>query len=130
MWRSFAPVWDFLMWLFSSVLVLLICAICVLRYVAQTAANESLVTIYGQVITGRWIVSIQQNSAAMTLICVWSIAVVLLINLFLWMTRAGWPLWAMIPAAFIVGKIAERVTDWIVPDLRVVQNNQSSIRPY
>lgn len=130
MWRSFTPVWEFLMWLFSSVLVLLICAICVLRYIAKTAANESLVSVYGHVIAGRWIVSIQQNSAAMTLIFVWSIAVVLLINLFLWMTYAGWSIWAMIPAAALVGWFAERVTDWIVPDLRVVQNNGRGITPY
>lgn len=130
MWRSFTPVWEFLMWLFSSVLVLLICAICVLRYIAKTAANESLVSVYGHVIAGRWIVSIQQNSAAMTLIFVWSIAVVLLINLFLWMTYAGWSIWAMIPAAALVGWFAERVTDWIVPDLRVVQNNSRGIAPY
>lgn len=129
-WRMASPVWDFAMWLFSSLLVLLVSAIIVFRYVAQSAANESLVTIYGRVIVGRWIVAVQQNSAAATLFCTWIIIVVLLINSFLWMVKAGLPLWLLVPVSFVIGWIAERVTDWIVPNIRVVGDGGRGITPY
>ena len=129
-WRMASPVWDFAMWLFSSLLVLLVSAIIVFRYVAQSAANESLVTIYGRVVVGRWIVAVQQNSAAATLFCTWIIIVVLLINSFLWMVKAGLPLWLLVPVSFVIGWIAERVTDWIVPNIRVVGDGGRGITPY
>lgn len=129
-WRMVSPVWDFAMWLFSSIMVLLICAIILFRYVAQSAANESLVTIYGRVIVGRWIVAVQQNSAAATLFCTWIIIVVLLINSFLWMVKAGLPLWLLVPVSFVIGWVAERVTDWIVPNIRVTGNGGRDIITY
>jgi hypothetical protein len=130
-WRVISPVWDFAMWVFSSIMVLLVCAIIVFRYVAQSAANESLVTIYGRVLVGRWIVAAQQNSAAATLFCTWVIFVVALINAFLWMVKAGLPLWLLIPVSFVIGWIAERVTDWIVPNIRVVgHSGERGINPY
>lgn len=129
-WRMASPVWDFAMWLFSSIMVLLIAAIVMFRYVAQSAANESLVTIYGRVVVGRWIVAVQQNSAAATLFCTWIIFVVALINAFLWMVKAGLPLWLLVPVSFVIGWIAERVTDWIVPNIRVVGDGGRGITPY
>lgn len=129
-WRMVSPVWDFAMWLFSSIMVLLIAAIVMFRYVAQSAANESLVTIYGRVVVGRWIVAVQQNSAAATLFCTWIIFVVALINAFLWMVKAGLPLWLLVPVSFVIGWIAEIVTDWIVPNIRVVGNGGRDIITY
>lgn len=119
LWQSIAPVWDFFMWLFSSLAVFLVCCIFIFRYVAKTAANESLVSVYGQVLAGRWIVTIQQNAAALTLVSVWIIAVVLLINAFLWMVWADLGLWLMVPLAAVLTWFADRVTDWLVPNLRV-----------
>lgn len=130
-WRVVSPVWDFAMWLFSSIMVLLVCAIILFRYVAQTAANESLVTTYGRVIMGRWIVSAQQNSAAATLVCTWVIFVTALLNAFLWMVKAGLPMWLLIPVAFVLEWIASKVTGWIVPNIRVVgHNGERGLNPF
>jgi hypothetical protein len=130
-WRVVSPVWDFAMWLFSSIMVLLVCAIILFRYVAQTAANESLVTTYGRVIMGRWIVSAQQNSAAATLVCTWVIFVTALLNAFLWMVKAGLPMWLLIPVAFVLEWIASKVTGWIVPNIRFVSHNgERGLNPF
>jgi hypothetical protein len=131
MWQTIAPVWDFCMWFFSSVAVLLVSLIFFFRYIAASAANESLVGIYGNVIAGRWMVSVQQNAAVLTLACVWLIAAVLWVNVVLWMVWADLSLWLMVPCAAVLAWLAEKVTDWIVPNLRVASGGSGLVKqPY
>lgn len=131
MWQTIAPVWDFCMWFFSSVAVLLVSLIFFFRYIAASAANESLVGIYGNVIAGRWMVSVQQNAAVLTLACVWLIAAVMWVNVVLWMVWADLSLWLMVPCAAVLAWLAEKVTDWLVPNLRVESAGRGrGIQPY
>jgi hypothetical protein len=133
MWQTIAPAWDFCMWLFSSIAVLLVSLIFFFRYIAASAANESLVGIYGNVIAGRWMVSVQQNAAVLTLACVWLIAAVLWVKVVLWMVWADLSLWLMVPCAAVLAWFAEKVTDWLVPNLRVASGGRGhggAISPY
>lgn len=133
MWQSIAPVWEFCMWLFSSIAVFLVSLIFFFRYIAASASNESLVGIYGNVIAGRWMVSVQQNAAVLTLACVWLIAAVLWVNVVLWMVWADLSLWLMVPCAAILAWFAEKVTDWLVPNLRVAgggRGHGTAVAPY
>ena len=119
-WASVAPVWDFLMWCFGGLLIFLICAWGILNYIAGSAANESLVTVYGRVIAGRWIVAAQQNSAALCLVVCWIIVITMLINEFLWLVWLDIPLWTLLILWFPSLWLAKRMTDWAVPNLKVV----------
>lgn len=120
MWQTIQPVWEFVMWAFSSIIVMLICFAGICRYVAKTAANESLINTYGRVIVGRWIVSAHQNAAAMLLIITWVIAIVLLIDVFMWLVYLDLPIWTLLVIWFPVLWLAEKLTSWIVPNIPVV----------
>jgi hypothetical protein len=120
MWASIKPIWAFIMWIFSSIIVLLICFVGLCRYVAATAANESLITTYGRTIVGGWIVQAQQNAAQATLVVTWVIAIVLLIDFFLWMVWLNLPIWSLLVVWFPVLWLAEKITNWMVPNLKMV----------
>ena len=120
MWQSVQPVWEFVMWLFSSLIVMLICFAGICRYVAKTAASESLINSYGRIIVGRWIVSAHQNAAAMLLIITWIIAIILLIDVFMWLVFLNLPIWTLLVIWFPILWIAEKLTSWIVPNIPVV----------
>lgn len=117
--RSAHPVWDFLFWLFQGILSLLICFIGLMRYFAKSAANESLVNIKGRTIVGGWIVIAQQNAAGVTLLLVWVVAFFLLIDFFLMLVSLGLSLWLLLPIWGATLWFADRVTDWIVPNIKV-----------
>lgn len=130
-WASAAPVWDFLMWCFGGLLIFLICAWGILNYIAGSAANESLVTIYGRVIAGRWIVAAQQNSAALCLVVCWIIVITLLINEFLWLVWLDIPIWTLLILWFPSLWFAKRMTDWAVPNLKIAgRSNERGLTPY
>lgn len=120
MWQSILPIWEFVMWVFSSVIIMLICFAGLCRYVAKTAANESLINTYGRVIVGRWIVSAHQNAAAMLLIITWVIAIVLLIDVFMWLVFLDLPIWTLLVIWFPILWLAEKLTSWIVPNIPVI----------
>ena len=129
-WEQIKPIWSFVMWAFSSIVIMLICFIGLFRYVAKTAANESLVSIYGRVIVGGWIVRAQQNAAATTLGLTWIIAIVVLIDIFLWLVWLDLPIWTLLLVWFPILWIAEKLTDKIVPNIKVVGSNGRDITPY
>jgi len=129
-WEQIKPIWSFVMWLFSSVVIMLICFIGLFRYVAKTAANESLVSIYGRVIVGGWIVRAQQNAAATTLGLTWIIAIVVLIDIFLWLVWLDLPIWTLLLVWFPILWAAEKLTDKIVPNIKVVGSNGREVVPY
>lgn len=118
LWQSAQPVWEFVMWIFNSVIVLLICFGGLCRYVAKTAAAESRVNRKGRVVVGRWIVGAHQNASALLLLISWVIAIVFLIDIFMWLVYLDLPIWLLVVIWFPVLWFAEKLTDWIVPNLR------------
>ena len=118
MWQSAQPIWEFVMWVFNSVIVLLICFGGLCRYVAKTAAAESRVNRKGRVVVGRWVVGAHQNASAMLLIISWFIAIFFLIDIFMWLVYLDLPIWLLVVIWFPVLWFAEKLTSWIVPNLR------------
>jgi hypothetical protein len=118
MWQSAQPIWEFVMWVFNSVIVLLICFGGLCRYVAKTAAAESRVNRKGRVVVGRWVVGAHQNASAMLLIISWVIAIFFLIDIFMWLVYLDLPIWLLVVIWFPVLWFAEKLTSWIVPNLR------------
>jgi len=125
-WQSIRPVWAFVMWIFSSVIVILICFAGLCRYVAKTAANESLMNNYGRILVGRWIVSAHQNAAAMLLLVTWIIAIVLLIDVFMWLVYLNLSVWLLVLIWFPILWVAEKLTSWIVPNIPI--SDETGIR--
>jgi hypothetical protein len=120
MWQTVRPIWEFVMWIFNSVIILLICFGGLCRYVAQTAASESMINSYGRIIVGRWIVTAHQNAAAMLLLITWIIAIVMLLDVFMWLVYLNLPIWSLIVIWFPILWIAEKLTNWIVPNIPVI----------
>jgi ABC-type maltose transport system permease subunit len=118
MWETAKPVWQFVRWVLDSVIIFLVCLAGLCRYVARTAAAESKVNHKGRVIIGRMIVGAHQNASGMLLIITWVIAVIFLIDIYMRLIENERPLWVLLLVWFPVLWIAERITDWIVPNLR------------
>jgi len=129
LWQMIKPGWEFVMWCFGGVVILLICFGGLCQYVADTAASESLISVYGRVIVGGWIVSVQQNAAAMTLLVCWVIAIVLLINEFLWLVYLDIPIWALLIVWLPSLWAAKKLTKMYVPNLKVVSSNGKEVQP-
>jgi hypothetical protein len=123
LWEMAKPVWGLVMWVFNSVLVLLICFGGICRYVAKTAANESLMTRYGSVITGRWILPAHENAAVLLLYTMWIIFIILLIDVFLWLVWLNLPLWLLLFIWFPLLWMAEKFTNWAVPNVPMAGGN-------
>ena len=128
-WEQIQPIWRFVLWVFSSLVILLICLIGLCRYVAKSAANESVVNTYGRVIVGGWIARAQQEAASMTLFLTWIIAIVVLIDVFMWLIMLDLPIWTIIPIWFGILWMAEKLTDWIVPNANIV-GIEKALNPY
>ncbi len=119
-WAGAAPVWRLVMYLFMSFLPILLMIGGVLRYLAKTAAGESAMNLYGTPIFGGWLLRMHQATAGALLVIKWAVTVVLLINTFLWLIWIGLDLWIVAIVWFIVLRFAETITNWIVPDVRVM----------
>lgn len=128
-WSLIKPIWGFAMYIFYSASLMLACFIGLFRYVAKTAANESLINTYGRVIVGRWIVSAQQNAAAGTLFLTWIVAIFLLIDFFLALVWLNLPMWTIVLIWFPTLWLAGKITNWIVPNIRVV-SNERGVNPF
>lgn len=122
LWSSAAPIWRLVMYFFMSFLPILLMIGGVLRYLAKTAAGESAVNLYGTPLFGGWLLKIHQSTAGALLVIKWAVTVVVLINTFLWLIWLGLDLWLVAVLWFIVLRFAETITNWIVPDVRVVSN--------
>jgi hypothetical protein len=120
MWQNAKPIWSFVMWIFNSLIILLICFGGLCRYVAKTAAAESLMNIYGRVIVGRWIISAHQNAAAMLLFITWIVAIILLIDVFMWLVFLELPIWLLLVIWFPILWASEKLTNWVVPNVRIL----------
>lgn len=122
LWSSAAPIWRLVMYFFMSFLPILLMVGGVLRYLAKTAAGESAVNLYGTPLFGGWLLKIHQSTAGALLVIKWAVTVVVLINTFLWLIWLGLDLWLVAVLWFVVLRFAETITNWIVPDVRVVSN--------
>jgi hypothetical protein len=120
---TLGSVWNLIMWFFYSSLLLLLCALGFCRYIAKSAANESLISIKGRTVVGGWIVQAQQNAAGFTLILSWIIVGVLLLDIFILIVHQEWPIWLTVVAWLMILWFAERLTDWLVPNLKVAKSD-------
>ncbi len=119
-WAATAPIWRFIMTIFMSLLPLLIMAGGLLRYVAKTAAGESAVNMWGVNVIGGWMLKAHHLSASALLVIQWGVAIVFLIDVFLYLVWAGLDLWIITPIWFTCLWFAERITNWIVPNVRII----------
>lgn len=120
LWQMAKPVWGLFMWIFNSILALLVCFGGLCRYVAKTAAQETVMTTYGRVIVGRWIIAAHENAAAMLIVVTWVIVIVMLIDIFMWLVWLKITLWLLVLIWFPILWIAEKLTNWIVPNVPMV----------
>jgi hypothetical protein len=109
------------MWVFWSLSTFLLGALGFFRYIAKSAANESLISVKGKTIAGKWIVDAQQNAAGFTLICAWCIIGFMLIDIFIAIVHFELSLWFTAVLWFAVLAFADKITDWLVPNLKVVK---------
>lgn len=128
--RSMAPVWDFLMWFFATVLLLPVFALIgIVKMVSKTARNEAY---YGISFVGRIIWQIHEAASGIMLICLWIVATVFLIEEFLFLTRKEAPFFVILIVWALSIWIASAVINWQVPDppgrRAYVQQNQSMDR--
>lgn len=133
-WANVKPFWRFVMYVFQSIFLLMFVVGAFLRYVAKTAANETAVNWYGIPVFGGWIVKAHQASAGGLLLMCWIVTAVSMVNVFMWLVWADWPLWVIVAAWFPVQAIAEWLTGWVVPDLPVLKvvghpNNGPGLNP-
>lgn len=128
-WATIQPIWAFVLRVLTPLIGLVICLIGIARYIAKTAANESLITSYGRVILGPFIVRAQQNAAVSTLVLSWILIGVILIDIFMWLVFLDLPIWLLILVWFPILWVAERLTDWVVPNANVVGDN-FAVSPY
>ena len=119
-WAAAAPIWRFIMVIFMSFLPLLIMVGGLLRYVAKTAAGESAVNMWGANVIGGWMLKAHHLSASALLVIKWAVTIVALINVFLYLVWAGLDWWVILVIWFICLWFAEKITNWIVPDVRVI----------
>jgi len=129
-WAAIQPIWAFILRVLTPLIALVICLIGIARYIANTAANESLITSYGRVILGPFIVRAQQNAAVSALVLTWLLVGVILIDIFMWLVFFDLPIWMLILVWFPILWIAEKLTDWVVPNGNIVNSNNFAVSPY
>lgn len=125
-----SPVWDFVVWaaIYISALIWFMWGMC--YYVAKTAANESIVSTYGRIIVGGWIVTAQQNAAGLCLIFAWLIVGFACIDAYIVIVSTGAPWLAVAFVWPIILWIGSKITDKMVPNIRVVGNGGRDIITY
>jgi len=118
-WRTARPVWEFFMYLFSSVFIGLLGLAGLLRYTAKSASEEAFAEIYGTpTLIGTWLVGIHQSFAGSLLIITWACFWVGMINFFQWLVFLDFPLWLTAILWFFALWVAGKVTNWIVPNIK------------
>lgn len=119
-WKAVKPGWRVVMYVFSSILTFLFFFGAFLRYVAKTASGESAINLHGTPIVGGWIVRAQQSAAGALLLICWIVTGFTMLNLFMWIVWLDWSLWMLLVFWFPVQWLAEILTNWLVPDIKVV----------
>lgn len=121
MWKQMRPYWKFIMWLFTG-LILPVCLGVggILRYIAKTAAGESAVNLHGIPVIGRFMVSAHQYASGALMGIAWVVTGVVLVNSFLWLYWWNFSFWFVVFVWAIELWLAEKLTNWIVPNMRIV----------
>lgn len=117
--KWFSPIHAFFIYLFSLVISVAVFALGILYFISKSATNESLISNTGRIITGGWIVYIQQNAVGFMMIIIWFIGVCLLTEFFIILNGLGFQLWMLCIIWLVVIKLSVRASDWIVPNLKM-----------
>jgi hypothetical protein len=119
--RGITPFWELAMWFFFGKLIPILFGVGgFLRYIAKTAAGESAVNLHGVPVIGGWLVGAHQWSSGILMFIAWVLIATLLVNAYLWLMYLGLPMWFVVIAWVIVLACAEKITNWIVPNVPVV----------
>jgi len=127
-WAAALPVWEFFMYLFGSVLGILLCVGGICWYVADSATDETYIGYRGQTYTGKLARSAHESAAGWLLLITWTCFIVLLINVFLWLVYAGLDMWLVVVIWFIVLAISSKITKKIVPNIKRL-SGETGVRP-
>lgn len=120
-WQAAGPVWRLVMSVFMALLPLLIMLGGVLRYLAKTSASESAMNMWGRTVFGSFAMRMHQTTASALLVVHWVVAIVVLIDVFLYLVWAGLDLWIVCGIWFACLFFVERITNFIVPNVRFVE---------
>jgi hypothetical protein len=124
------PIWNLFMWVFSKLLLPVLIGVAgFLFYISKTAAGESAVDLQGVPIIGGILVSAHQWAAGLMMIVLWILSFVMLVNAYLWLIYFDMPIWVILIAWAIILTISVWLTNWIVPNMRVA-NNQTQTGNY
>lgn len=131
-WGQTLQWWDFGNYVCMQIFYILLCFLGLARYVAKTAVNETRISAWGTSFYGGYIHNVAAAATLITYLLIVCIALFLLLNIFIsgvsgnymnvlfllfsW-KFAGVCLW------FGILRIFERITDWVVPNPKV-QNDQ------
>jgi hypothetical protein len=128
--RGITPLWELAMWFFFGKLIPILFGLGgFLRYIAKTAAGESAVNLHGVPIIGGWLVGAHQWSSGVLMIIAWVLIATMLVNAYLWLMYLGLPMWFVVIAWVIVLAFAEKITNWIVPNVPIVGGNMPMQSP-
>lgn len=107
-WEAALPFWELCMWVFQSLLFIILCLIGLFWYMATTARQNGNL--------GKFILLTQRWASARVLILCWSVTVVVLINEFLYLIYSGFALWLVVVVWAVSLLIATRITNWVTPN--------------
>ena len=122
-WKVAKPGWEFAIWFMENILFpFIVISIAVLRYIAKTGAGESAITLRGAPIFGRFMHRAHQFSAGALMAISWFVVGMLIVHAILRMVWAGFSPWGIVPAVAIILFFAETLTNWIVPNPKIVKS--------
>jgi hypothetical protein len=77
-----------------------------------------------------FIVRAQQNASVSALVLTWILFGVILIDIFMWFVFYDLPIWMLILVWFPILWVAEKLTDWVVPNANIAGSNNFAVSPY
>ncbi len=116
LWSAIKPIWEFVMWCFTAVLLLIVGVGGYLWYIAKTASGETVQSLYGITFLGDLFRKAHSNAAGGLIVLCWIVALVLLINSFMWIVWLGLNIWLTLLLWAPILWFAAKVTNWIVPN--------------
>jgi len=122
-WKVAKPGWEFAIWFMERILFpFIIIAIALFRYIAKTGAGESAITLRGAPVFGRMMYKAHQFSAGALMAISWLVVGMLIVHSILRMVWAGFDPWFIVGAAIAILFFAETITNWIVPNPKIVKS--------
>ena len=122
-WKVAKPGWEFAIWFMERILFpFIIIAIALFRYIAKTGAGESAITLRGAPVFGRMMYKAHQFSAGALMAISWLVVGMLIVHSILRMVWAGFDPWFIVGAAVVILFFAETITNFIVPNPKIVKS--------